>query len=193
MDMRRSLFPDFPWFVWDSATDVWVIKRKLKNVAKVRDNGMKYLKRNSKSATVCLPAFELINENHWQVLWPSLSVSLLISNKCGVFNRTETNHTSATLMRTRRLVQVLLYVVGLATANHLSRARNATVYTETMPSVKTRYCENKTRQKISPWTPPGTGRASTAMIYPGVMAILIPEAGKKHLYSGVLVETWLDI
>lgn len=178
MHMRSKRSPALPLFVWKRAGEDFTRLRRLAMVSEAVRRGRKNLPKNSKIATIILvvPSVRTIHV-HWCL--PSWSLVAFISNRCGVFKRTEIIQIPNTQILTRVVVRIVLYLVGRATASHLSIAMHATVYTDTMPRVNTRYWENTTLQKSCPNPPDGTEIESGPITYTGVIRIPIPLGWKE--------------
>ena len=179
MHMRSKRSPALPLFDWKRAGEVLTRLWRLTIVSEAVRSGRKNLPKNSNIATTILVVPSVRTSHiHWGLL--SGPVSAVISNRCGVFKRTEITQMHNTQMLTRDFVIIVLYLVGRATASHLSIAIHATVYTDTMPKVNTRYIEKITRQKSWPNHPGGTGINSGPNTYTGVRKMPIPLNWKKE-------------
>lgn len=156
MHMRSKRNPAWPLFdrkrACEDLTRLW----RLIIVTDAARKGRKNLPINSTTATIILatPSVSTIHL-HWGML-PGPAAAF-ISNRCGVLRRTEIIQMQSTQMFTRDFVRIVLYLVGLATASQRSTAMQATVYTDTIPSVNTRYCEYITWQNTWPIQPCGIG------------------------------------
>ena len=173
MHMRNKRSPALPLFVWKRAGDdlTWLLR--LAMVTVVVRRGRKNFPENSKIATTLL-VVPWVRTTHSHCGLLSGPVVAFISNRCGVFKRTESTQMHNTQMLTRGFVKVVLYLVGRATASHLSIAIHVTVYTDTIPNVNTRYCEKIIRQKNWPKPSGGTVIDSGPITYTGVTNIPIP-------------------
>ena len=143
--MRSKRNPALPLFDWKRAGDNLTRLLRLIMVTEAVRRGRKNLPKNSKTATTFL-VVPVVRTIHIHFLFPSTSVAAFISKRWGVFSRTEIAQMNITQMLTRSLVSAVLYLVGRATASHLSIAIDVTVYTDTIPKVKTRYWEYIIRQ-----------------------------------------------
>ena len=138
MHMRSKRNPALPLFDWNRAGEVLTRLWRLTMVSDAVRRGRKNLPKNSKIATTFLVVPSVrTTQLHWCLL--SGPITAFISKRCGVFKTTEITQIHNTQMLTRGFVNVVLYLVGRATASHLSTAILATVYTDTMPRVNTRY------------------------------------------------------
>ena len=171
--MRSKRNPALPLFVWKRAGDdlTWLLR--LRMVMEAVRRGRKNFPENSKIATTLL-VVPWVRTTHSHCGSSSGPVVAFISSRCGVFKSTESAQINTTQIFTRSFVKVVLYLVGRATANHLSIAIHVTVYTDMIPSVNTRYWENIIRQKNWPKPPGGTEIESGPTTYTGVAKMPIP-------------------